>query len=401
LQSLFPIRLLPAEDRRLLTIVGVIGVLHGYSQSHLSALVPFTRVALEVGEAGMSTILSITRLVSLGAVVFSLWGDRTGRRRPFLAAIVLLMVATTLTAVTRTAVEFTVLQSVSRVASAAVGTLGAVLVAESITPRFRAFGIGVFAAAASFGAGAGQLMLLVADNDLQAWRIPFALAGLGLLALPWIRRLPESPLAVEQRHVPVAILLRGGLAHRFWISGLAALLAAALPAVSIAFVNERLINRLGLATGTAVTIGLLGGTVGGLGFWIGGRMADVWGRRTATVAALCAAAIGGVWLYSVTSLGQIAAAIALGSFGSFAYLPAAAAHRAELFPNENRTTAAAMGTYLATLGSALALFTGGITIDRMGLSATIYLMAIPTAAAVWLTLLLPETKDQPLSGLAA
>lgn len=400
-QSFFPFRLLPGEDRKLLILVAGIGVLQGYSQAHLSALVPFTRAAFAVSEAGMSAILSITRLASLGAIVFSLWGDRTGRRRPYLVAILLLIASTTLTAATRTAVEFTMLQSVGRVASAAVGTLGAVLVAESITPRFRAFGIGVFAAAASFGAGGGQLMLLVADNGPQTWRIPFAAAGLGVLALPWFWKLTESPLAVTQAKVPVAILLRGRLAKRFWISGLAALMAAALPAVSIAFVNERLINGLGLATGAVVIIGLLGGTVGGLGFWIGGRVADVWGRRNATVAALAAAGLGGVWLYSVTSVGQIVAAIALGSFGSFAYLPAASAHRAELFPNENRTTAAALGAYLATLGSALALFAGGLIIDRIGLSATVYLMAVPTVAAIGLTLLLPETKDQPLSGLAA
>jgi MFS family permease len=400
-QSLFPFRLLSGEDKKLLMVVGGIGVLQGYSQAHLSALVPFTRAALVVSEGGMSAILSVTRLASLGAVAFSLWGDRTGRRRPYLAAILLLIASTTLTAATRSAAEFTVLQSLGRIASAAVGTLGAVLVAESITPRFRAFGIGVFAAAASFGAGGGQLMLLVADNGPEAWRIPFAVTAVGVIALPWFWRLTESPLAVKQKSVPVAILLRGRLARRFWISGLAALMAAALPAVSIAFVNERLINGLGLATGMVVTIGLLGGTVGGLGFWIGGRVADVWGRRAATVAALGAAGLGGVWLYSVTSVGQIAAAIALGSFGSFAYLPAASAHRAELFPNENRTTAAAMGAYLATVGSALALFAGGLIIDRIGISATVYLMAVPTVAAIGLTLLLPETKDQPLSGLAA
>ena len=32
-----------------------------------------------------------------------------------------------------------------------------------------------------------------------------------------------------------------------------------------------------------VLIGLLGGTVGGIGFFVGGHLADAWGRRKTTV----------------------------------------------------------------------------------------------------------------------
>ncbi len=378
-----------------------VALVQGYAQAHLSALLPFTRVALGLDEADMSLVLSITRIASLGAVLFSIWSDRSGRRRPYLAAVAVLVASTALTGLVSSAAAFTTLQSIARIATAAVGTLGVVLIAENLPPDSRAFGIGTYAAAASVGAGGGQLMLLVAGRGPDAWRIPFALTALGVLALPLFRKVGESPLVPKDgsHRVPLKPLLIGRDAPVFWISGAAGLAAAALPAVSLAFTNERLINGLGLGTGVAASLALTAGTIGGLGFWVGGRLADTWGRRPMTVVSIACAALGATWLFSTDNLLAVWVAILIGAFGTFAYLPAAAAHRTELFPTENRTTAGAMGGYLATVGSAIALAVGRLTISEFGLGSTVRLMAIPSAVAILLTLLLPETRGQRLSGL--
>lgn len=396
-RSLFPFGALTAVERKLVVLLWLMGVLQGVGQSPLSAILPYTRVGLGLTEGQMSLVLAVTRLASLGAVGFSWWGDRSGRRRPFLAAFLTMVGASVATALSPGAGWFTTAQSVSRMATTAVGTLAVVLLAERVRADHRAFAIGLYAAAGSLGAGIGQLMLPVAASSPEAWRFAFALPLLGLAAFPILRRVEESPLVVSHAaSVPIRSLLFGDLRRHFWIAGAAGLLASAFPAVALAFTNERLVNDLGYSAGTATALALTGGTVGAMGFWIGGRLADVWGRRTTTVMSLIAAVFGGLGLFLVDSIPALIATIALGGFGSFAYVPAASSHRAELFPTEVRATAGTAGAYLATIGSALGLGVGAVLIDRIGLTSTLMVLAVPMLAAGSLTLMLPETRGHAL-----
>lgn len=396
-RSLFPFAGLVPEERRLLVLLWVMGILQGVAQSPLSALLPFTRVGLGLSEGQMSLVLAVTRLASLGAIAFSWWGDRSGRRRPFLAAFVIMILASAMTAASPGAVWFTASQSVSRVTTTAVGTLAVVLLAERVRATHRAFAIGLYAAAGSLGAGVGQLMLPVAAVSSEAWRLAFALPVLGLLALPVLLRIEESPLVrTDVVTVPMRDLFFGRLRRPFWIAGLSALFASAFPAVALAFTNERLVNDLGYTAGAATAMALTGGTVGAMGFWIGGRLADLWGRRPTTVLALGMSVSGGIALFTVESIPALLVAIAVGGFGSFAFVPAASSHRAELFPTEIRATAGTAGAYLATLGSAGGLVVGALLIDSIGLTATLLVLAGPMLLAAFLTLALPETRGHAL-----
>jgi predicted MFS family arabinose efflux permease len=85
------------------------------------------------------------------------------------------------------------------------------------------------------------------------------------------------------------------------------------------------------------------------------------------------------------------------SFGTFAFVPAGGAHRAELFPTGLRASANTAVTNFGLAGSAVGLILGRFTIDRFGLSETITVLGIGMAAAALLTLLLPETRGQDLS----
>jgi predicted MFS family arabinose efflux permease len=312
-------------------------------------------------------------------------------------AFVVLTVASGATALATGPMSFTIAQGFVRVATSAVGTLAVVLIAERVQPGLRAFVIGLYAAAGSLGAGMGQLMLPIAERSPQAWRFAFAAPLIGVLALPFMRRIEESPL-IDLRPTPVPLVhvLKGARSSVFWIAGISALLAAAFPAVALAFTNERLVNDLGFSATRATVLALSAGTLGALGFWIGGRLADVWGRRPTTVLALACSVVGGVALFSVESTPALFASIAIGGFGTFAYVPAAASHRTELFPTEVRATAGSLNAYLATVGSASGLGAGAVLIDRFGLGDTLMMLAIASAIAACLTLLLPETRNQQL-----
>jgi|FLYL01.1.fsa_nt_gi MFS family permease len=403
LSWLFPIDRIRPEDRWTVYLLWLVGVLQGFAQAQAAATVPFTRSTLGLTEGEMSLVLAVTRLAGVGAVVFSWWGDKKGRRRPFLAAYLLLIGASAGTSLVSTPLAFTGLQSLVRLTTAAVGTLGVVLLAERVEPTVRAFSIALYGAGGSLGAGMGLATLPLADLGPEGWRIPFGLTAVGFLAWPLlVRRVDESRLYSPDeaaRARPLAQLLSSGFAARFWLSAAAATLAAAFSTVALSFSTERLVSDVGLPTAAAAALSLGGGAVGGLGFFVGSRLADLIGRRGTTILAFGCMAVGGVGVYRLDHPALLGLAIAVSTFGSFAYVPAGASHRVELFPTEFRSTAGAAGSYLAMVGSALGLAVGRLTIDRFGLADTVTALASLLLVSMVLTWLLPETKGQALEAV--
>ncbi len=370
----------------------------GWAQGEASALLPYTRQSLGVTEGGMSLILALARLAAVAAVVVGALADRSGRRRPFVASLSLLLGSCGLSALAGGPVAYGLAQAGARVGGAATAALGVVVLAETVTPGIRAYAISFFGAAASLGAGLSLLTLPLAEHTSLGWRLPHALPASLLLLAPLLwRRLPESPLMGSGHPtVPWADFVRGSRRRLFVLVAMAGLLASAFSAVALAFTTERLITDLGFSATEAVLVALTGGTVGGLGFFVGGRLADGWGRRPTSILALLFALMGGIALFRVSQPVLVATAAAVSAFGSFAFIPAGGAHRAELFPTSVRAAAGTGAGYLATVGSALGLLLGTVTIDRVGLANTMSILGIGVLTAIVLTSLLPETLGRDL-----
>jgi MFS family permease len=216
-----------------------------------------------------------------------------------------------------------------------------------------------------------------------------------------VRNVPESHIFIaahDQRHWRE--LATGEWARRFWIVASIGFLVSAYSAVALAFSTSRMIEELQISTGSTVLIGLLGGTVGGIGFFVGGHLADAWGRRKTTVISLLLALIGGLVIYWSDSIPLLVLAVMVSSFGTFAFVPAGGSHRAELFPTGLRASANTAATNFGLVGSATGLILGIFTIDRFGLSETITALGVGMAIAAFMTLLLPETRGQDLTALS-
>jgi MFS family permease len=349
-----------------------------------------------VSEADMSALLAIARLASLGAIALSIWGDRRGRRRPLLVAYALLVLATAGSGLATAPWQFGVSQSLVRIAVSALSSLGVVWLAEHLAPHVRAYGVAIYGAAGSFGAAIAIVGLPLAERD---WRLPYALTLLGLLLLPvLVRRLEESPLVgtIEPKSSVLQGLAAATSLRWFYLAGIAGLFPSAFLAVGLAFTTERMVGDLGMSTGTAILVTLGGGTIGGVGFFLGGRLADSWGRRPTTILALVAILAGGLGIYHFEETWMLVASIVVSSFGSFAYVPAASTHRAELFPTESRATAAASLHWIGTVGSAIGLGLGRFLIEGLGLTGTLDVLGIGVLVAVVLTMFLPETRGKTL-----
>jgi len=387
------------SDVRIVSLTAVMAYVQGYAFAQAANNVPFIRRSLAETAAQMSLLLAITRMGAIAAVVLSLAGDRGGRRRILLFSYGVMAVASAATATADTALWFTVWQSITRMTGSSVSVLSLVMLAETLQPGLRAYGIAVFGAAVSFGAGSALVAVPINDLGPDMWRVLFAVTLLGLLALPaLVKRVAESPL-FGSGSVESALWapLRGGAARRFWPVAAVSFLAAAFAATASSFSMERLVDNLGLSTIVAVLILAIGGTVGGIGFFAGGRLADTWGRRPTTAMALLSAGVGGIGLYRLESPGLLVLAAALSGFGAFAIVPSLGALRNEVFPTSIRATAAMWLNSAGVMGAVFGLALGKHLIGNFGLSTTVTLLSIGMAVAALLMMLVPETKGLHLT----
>lgn len=403
LDPILPVGRFTEADRRIVFIIWVGGVIQGFAQSQASASLPFTRAGLGLSEGEMSLLLGLARLAAFAALPLGWMGDHRGRRRPYLVAMSLIVAGGALAGLVVEAWQFGLFHAILRTGTAAVSALAVVILAESVSPSIRAYSISFYGAAVSLGSGMALMVLPLADNGGESWRIPHLLTALGLLLIPFlVKFVPETSVFTTARHDGHwRELVSGVWASRFWTLIAINFLASAYGAVGAAFYTERLIEDLGVGTGQASLILLAGGTLGAIGFFIGGRLADSWGRKPTSILALLATIVGGVALYSVESIPIVVVAAMISGFGTFAFVPAGGAHRAELFPTQLRSSANTAATNSAIAGSAMGLITGVWTIDTFGLSNTVYILAVGVAVAAVLTATLPETRGQDLTAVTA
>jgi len=385
------------SDLRIVALASLLGFFEGHAVAQSANTLPFVRSSLEVSAAQMSQLLGIVRLGAVVAVGISLLGDRKGRRVTLLGAFIVMLLANVATAFSPNPATYTALQTVVRMTGSAVGALALVMLAESLTPGLRAYGISVFGGAVSFGAGVALLLVPISDLGPEAWRYLYGASAAGLLVFPFVMvRLRESPLFVAtDKPTPVWAPLLD--ATKFWIVAVLSFLSAGFSAPAATFAMERLVNEVGLSTPVAVGVLLAGGTLGGLGFLIGGRWSDLWGRRPVLFAALLMAGVGGVGMFRLTNPGTLAVAAAISGFGAFATVPSLGAMRNELFPTRMRATAVMWLNVAGVVGAASGLAAGNSLISRYGLSTTITALSAAMLLAAVLVLAVPETLGRDLN----
>lgn len=384
-------------DRRIVFLLGIVAFVAGYAGSQMSHTLPFARMSLDLTEGAMSVIFAGVRAASLLGVAFSIAADRVGRRQPLIAAFGLLAVGSLLTAFVPIATAYAASQAAVRIGVVAIAALGVVMLAEEVTPGVRGYSIGLYGLAGSLGVGTGLLILPLAEQADDAWRVLFALGGLGLLAVPLLMRfLPESRAYRPGAPIGFATALRMGLGRHFWPLAGISFFVAAFSAPAFDFVLERLINDLDWQAGAARFLLIIASGLGTLGLLVGGRTSDRVGRRPTAVAAMVIGVAGGLGFYLLDSGWTLAVSVFFATFGATMLTPALGAMRAELFPTKVRATAAAWVTNVAIVGSILGFLVGGALIDRIGLPATIAVLSVGVIGAILLTLRLPETKGMDI-----
>jgi MFS family permease len=287
-------------------------------------------------------------------------------------------------------------QAIGRPLGLALDFLIAVVAAEEMPRNSRAYAVSVMAMASGLGAGIAVMALPLADLGDNGWRLVYMVTLIWLVvALDIARRLPETE-RFERPHVVAPPLDM----RRFAVLATVAICANFFVAPASFFQNRYLREVRGFDAGAISLFTLTTATPAGIGLVIGGRLADVRGRRrliaitvpVATALVLASFVVDGpqMWI----------AAFAGGFIGGIA-LPALAVYRAELFPTGNRGRAAGLLTAAALLGGIVGLLLVGQLLERgwsYGQAIGVVALAQIVVVAVVLTLF-PETAHRELEDL--
>jgi MFS family permease len=356
-------------------------------------------------DSTLSNALAVTRLGALIAMIGITLADRRGRRQSILIGIIGSAVVCGISAFSPNLIFFTAAQVFQRSFLIVTATVATVAVVEEAPEGARAYATSMLALAGGFGFSFSVITLPFADLGSQAWRIPFALgASTIVLAPPIARRLAETSryeaLAARDDvdRGRVRDIRSGGYGRRFLLLAAVVFLLNMFSAPSSQLTNKYLtdvhqFSNSHIALFRTVTTGI----PGLFGLVLGGRLAEVRGRRPIAAIALTVATAtqmifflsGGVLIWVMAGTSIIAASaggIALGTLG------------VELFPTETRSTSNGMLGVLGVFGSALGfVITGALAHPKGEIGRAIALCGIAALfASVLLVPLLPESHRQRL-----
>jgi len=395
-------------DRRAAVVLATLcalAIVVGYAGGLLSLTMTYAARQFHVARTGQGVALGVVRVnvvLALGLLAVS---DRTGRRRMILGCAAGAAALTSLGALTPSLVWLTGSEVLAVALTATLLVLISVMAAEEMPAGSRAWALAVLTMTIGFGAGLATAALPLADLGTGGWRWLYvgALAGLPLVAsaarhLPESRRWQQARAASGARAAPPRVP-RTHLRRLLLLSAGGFLFALfATPAGQ--FQNEFLRTQRAFSASRITLFSLVTGTIGGAGVYIGGRLADLRGRRL--VAAVGAGAgivttLAGyvtrgwpMWIWGVA-----------GSLLGYAVAPALGVYGPELFPTSLRSRATGVIGISYAAGGVVGLILTGVLSGAIGtIAPALAILAVgPALLVVLIVRAYPETAMRELEDL--
>jgi MFS family permease len=380
----------------------VIGLLAAVSMSSAFINTLFTQTAefaaddFGVGKSGVGIGGAIVRAGIVLVLPIAALGDRVGRRRVIVTLAYAAPIVSSLGAIAPSYRLLVASQTLGRPLGLALDFMIAVVAAEEMPRNSRAYAVSVLAMASGLGSGVAVGALPLADLAEGSWRLVY------LFALVWVvvavgiaGRLPETH-RFERPHVVAPPLDR----RRFGVLAAIALLGNLFIAPASLFQNGYLEDERGFSATMIAIFTLVTATPAAIGLVVGGRVADLRGRRRIVAVAVPTGAAFLVVSYSVGGPPMWFAVVLAASISGIAF-PALAVYRTELFPTGNRSRAAGLLTAAGLVGGIGGLVLMGQLLDH-GYShgAVIGALACAQLATVIVFLaFLPETAHRELEEL--
>lgn len=392
-----PDRLSPRQST-VIAAMAMFNLVAGLTYGLLTQVLTF--VAADLGDGGRSeqtTVLAVARLGVVVTMVAMVLADRVGRRRIAIWSFAAAGVLTVLTAAAPSLWFVGALQLLSRNLAIAGLLCVDTIAVEEIPPGSRAMATSLGTLAYGLGAGVVVMTLPLADFGRWGWRLTFLTAG---VALPLIwhakRHLPESQRFERQRSAPEASTesrrIHGG---RFVLLAAMFFLLNVFVAPSSQLQNDYLRTDQAFS-GSLITVFVIAtSTPAGIGVLLGGRLADIRGRRAAIVPGLLAIGVFNAIFFAVSGPPMWLASLLGAVIGGMA-VPAMGVIAPELFPTAHRGGVRGALTAIAVVGSVCGLVFAGAVVDARGYGTAFALLAIAPVIGAGLAFAIPETRGREL-----
>jgi MFS family permease len=339
-----------------------------------------------------------------GGIIGGIVGDRLGRRRTMIIAVVVYSVFTALSGLAGTWWIFGIARFLTGVGIGAEWGVGTSLLQEVWPQRWRAKGAGLLQAGFSVGGLLVSALWVLMGSTLQlSWRWMYLFGIVPLVLVLLVRkRIPESAMWARRRsRMSIADLLRPGVRRNFLgalvvsiaITGGWWAVSSYLPSFVGGLVHDP--SRIAFFTGWAAALYNAGEIVGCIAF---GFLAESWGRKASiqlyfvgclvivpVVFLAVHEAVAATWL-------QLVAGFLTGGVYSWYTV-----HTPELFSTRHRATAISVvfsgSRYIAMAGAVL---TGSLATALGGFGRAAAIFAPIYLVGILAVLFLPETKGEPL-----
>lgn len=390
-------------DRRAAEVLGLLcsaGVVGGYLGTVITQTATFAADEFGASRTAQSNLLSAVRASLPIFLVLSALADRLGRRRILTLSAALGCLFTATGALSPNLVGLAISQSVARGFTTALILVIGVVSAEEMPAGSRAWAFSLLSMCQALGAGMCLWFLPLADlggEGSASWRLLYVLP---LLFLPLVlrvrRHLPESRrFAVDHVEAPIA-----GHGRRFWMLAATVLLLAVFATPASQLGNDFLKEVRGFSGARITLFTLCTATPAAIGIIVGGRLADVRGRRVVgafgvgigTLLSVVAFSSDGWPLWAWTLVQNIVGA---------AVVPALGVYRSEMFPTSLRGKAAGALDVFSVIGSVLGLQLVGRMVDGGASYGTAFatIAIAPLLVVVLVLVAYPETAMRSLEEL--
>ncbi len=355
-------------------------------------------------DAALGRMLFALGIGSLPGIFLLPLGDRLGRRKILIPALVITAIASGLSAFAPSLAIFTGLQALVRAPLFVALSLAWIYLVEEMPPRGRAYAISLFTMTGGLGGGIGLLSLpWVQRISPSGWRLLFGAGLLTLLALPALTRdIPESHRFASAWHGANPLyLLRKPHSGRMLILLGAALASAIYGSPAARFQGRYIQNALGYTPGLYVLFTVVTTLPAAPGMLLGGRIADTIGRKTVGILAATVGALSQALLYWLSGI-PLWVSSAIGSFVGAMWIPAMGSFSTELFPTSLRANASSATSAAGMAGGAAGSWMAGYLIVQTGSYGGAISLLLPAAllSGFLVLLLFPETKGKELEDIS-
>jgi MFS family permease len=325
--------------------------------------------------------------------------DRRGRRRVAIVSFTTAALLTVAGAFSPSWWAFGALQFVARNLAIAGLLCVDTIAVEELPPGSRAMATGLGALAYGLGAGIVVVTLPLADLGDWGWRLSFLVAGVTLPIVWHARRhLPESQRFERLAAEPAPSRRPRVNGARFLLLAAMFFLFNVFAAPASQLQNDYLRADRGYSGLLIAVFVVLTSTPAGIGVVLGGRLADLKGRRAAIVPGLSAFGIFSVVFFSLAGPPMWVASLLASTIGALA-VPAMGVIAPELFPTTHRGGVRGTLTAIAVGGSVCGLLLAGSIVDSTSYATAFTVLAIAPLIAAGLAFAVPETRGKELEEL--